>query len=462
MKQLLSYLPLLLVIFCFGQQEEVKTEIKAENVFELSIIQIFPDSFPYVSVAFQAKNKFGKPLWTLDKSEIKITENEKKCEVLGLKNISNNKPLNIGIVFDHSASMIDNPTQMPKDQETMQHIYFSDSPLPKDYVMAIEYEKKGVLNFLKETTLTKDSVLFVGFSDVVDKIYPLTNDFKKIKSFVNKVQPSGNTAFYDALYLAIDSLSKHNSKGVIVALTDGNDNSSEHDFTDVILHATNNNISIYTIGLGGVNGLILEQIARLTKGFYYHTNEPEKLEEIYLNIKEQLKSIYQVDYKSISQNYLENDRQIEFYLTNDTLTFSNNSSLYSLPDETIKYLKEQEEIRLKKLKTKRLYPAGIIVLFVSIGGFLVFRRKKKITLEITNAYPNPFQNEIRLAFKASIEEHYLELTISSINGTSVRKIQIDSGVNPVTLNLSELKNGTYLFQLSNTTSTSNSIKVVKA
>ena len=135
-------------LICFGQTENIQTEIKSENIFDLSIIKVYPDSFPNVSVVFQAKNKFGKPLWTLDKSEIQVKENYQDCEVLKLLNISKDKPINIGLVFDHSGSMVDNPAQMPKDVETMQDYYFYGLEMPKDYVMAIDYAKEGVLGFL--------------------------------------------------------------------------------------------------------------------------------------------------------------------------------------------------------------------------------------------------------------------------------------------------------------------------
>src|SRR5690554_7868379 len=115
MKNKLVFIFVLAGLTCFGQTENIQTEIRADNIFDLSIIKVYPDSFPNVSVVFQAKNKYGKPLWTLDKSEIQVKENYQDCEVLRLLNISKDKPINIGLVFDHSGSMVYNPAQMPKD-----------------------------------------------------------------------------------------------------------------------------------------------------------------------------------------------------------------------------------------------------------------------------------------------------------------------------------------------------------
>lgn len=361
---------------CFSQTKNVQTEIKSENIFDLSIIKVYPDSFPNISVMFQAKNKFGKPLWTLDKSEIQVTENYKDCEVLRLQNISEDKPINIGLVFDHSGSMVDNPAQMPKDVETMQYFYFHGLQMPKDYVMAIDYAKEGVLGFLDETKLSNDSISFIGFSTTVDKIYPLTNDVSRIKSFVKKVLPEGRTSFYDALHLTIENLSKSSNKSVIVALTDGQDNESKHTSQEVIELAKSKEIAIYTIGLGNVNSTLLEQVSNETDGFYYYTNDPKKLKEIYLNIKEQIKSIYQVDYTSNNLDYLEEERLIRFSFVNDTLEFADSSSIYTLPEETIKYLKKKEDERITSKRNKLIF-GGLTILLLGLGSFIVYKKKKK-------------------------------------------------------------------------------------
>ncbi|WP_298520380.1 VWA domain-containing protein [uncultured Kordia sp.] len=375
MKHILIILLFLNTLVCFGQTENIQTEIKSENIFDLSIIQVYPDSFPNISVIFQAKNKLGEPLWTLETSEIQVQENAKDCEVIRLLNISKDKPINIGLVFDHSGSMVDNPAQMPKDVETMQYAYFYGT-MPKDYVMAIDYAKEGVLGFLDETKLSKDSISFVGFSTTVDKIYPLTNDVAGIKSFVEKVTPDGGTAYYDALYLTIENLSKSASKSVIVALTDGQDNESKHSIQEVIDLANEKEVSIYTIGLGNVNDTLLTELSKSTVGLYYYTNDPKKLKEIYLNIKKQLKSIYQVDYISNNQDYLEEERAIRFAFVNDTLAFADNTSMYSLPEETVSYLKKKEEERIASERNKLIF-GSLTILLVGLGSFIVYRRKKK-------------------------------------------------------------------------------------
>lgn len=459
MKNIITIILFVNALVCFGQTENVQTEIKAENIFDLSIIKVYPDSFPNVSVVFQAKNKFGKPLWTLNKSEIQVKENNENCEVLRLFNISKDKPVNIGLVFDHSGSMVDNPAQMPDDVESMQELYFYGLPMPKGYVMAIDYAKEGVLGFLDEAKSSNDSISFVGFSTTVDKIYPLTNDVSKIKSFVRGVSPSGSTAFYDALFLTIEKLAQSSNKSVIVALTDGQDNTSKHTYQEVIDLATKKNIAIYTIGLGNVNSALLEVISSETDGLYYYTNDPKKLKEIYLNIKEQIKSIYQVDYTSSGLEYLKEKRSIRFSFVNDTLEFADNYALYSLPEEAIAYLKKMDEERASSERNKFIF-GGLGILLLGLAGFVVYNRKKEDFI-ITKAYPNPFENELTIEYKLPKDAANVSVKITDMNGNNVfERNQInDSGVEK--LNVEDLKRGAYLIQIFNSENTSKAFKVIK-
>ena len=109
---------------------------------------MFPQEFPKVSVVFQAKNDLGEPLWLLTKDEFKIRENAEICEVLDVRNISENRPLNLAIVFDHSGSMVENPEHMTDTSLSYQSLYF-DGMLPEGYIMSIEYAQEAVLNFFQ-------------------------------------------------------------------------------------------------------------------------------------------------------------------------------------------------------------------------------------------------------------------------------------------------------------------------
>lgn len=464
---------LLVSTAAIGQSSDiVETELSSTNNYSLSVIQVFPDSFPLVSVIFQAKNELGEPLWLLDKNDFGIRENGFECEIVEVQNISKNIPLNIALVFDHSGSMVDNPSQMNDSLDTYQDLYFQNM-LPDDYIMSIDYAKEGILEFFATEKVERDSMFFVGFSETVDKIEPITNDYKNFESFVKKVVPGGRTAFFDALYTSIDSLSLHKSKPIIIGLTDGADNSSTHTYQEVIEYAIKRDVKIYIIGLGDVNSELLKTLSTETKGMYYYTTDPSKLNTIYTNIKKQLKSIYELDYLSNEDNTNVADRNIEFYFKNDTLTFSDSEFYFDLPEEVVSLLeirhkknKELEKLRLEEIEYQeklKLYGiTGGAILLLGISTFVIVSRRRKLQkLEIKNVYPNPISGPTTISYLAGEIHTNLLIRISNVNGKLLFKKKISQTSNEVTIDLSKLNRGIYLVRLKSSSHSSNTFKIVK-
>lgn len=460
---------LLTALFNTALAQNVKTEIRAENVFELSIIDIYPENYPEVSVIFQAKNEDGKPLWLLTKSEMTISENGDSCEILRLVNVTTQKPLNIALVFDHSGSMVDDPNQRPEGISSMQDIYFNGGTLPEGYIMPIEHAKNGVYRFISDHHNKEDSVLFIGFSSEVDSPSPLTNDLSTIKPYIDQTEPSGRTAFYDALYASIEQLKSCESKPVIVSITDGGDNSSTHTHKEIIKLAQKHEIPIYIIGLGDVEKFYLKELASETDGFFYYTNSPDQLETIYRNIKEQLRSIYQVDYHSLSEDFISEDRILKFSFLNDTLTFSNPSSKFSLPEEAITYLEQKENERLEKIELEKEEALNRQILFGGIGGGIlllgigsfILIRKRKLKIEIDQLSPNPFQENITVHYTVNDKISQPELIITTIRGTHVGTYSISNSDKEITIDTSSWKRGVHLFTLSGSGKRSEVFKGVK-
>lgn len=459
----------------YAQIEKVETELFSQKVFDLSIIKVFPDSFPKVSVVFQAKNNQGKPLWLLSKDDISITENHKVCKVIELTNISKNRPLNIALILDHSCSMVDDPNQIPDSIDSYQDLYL-DNSLPKDYVMPIYYAKKAISEFYSSNETISDSLFFVSFSDKVDPIAPLTNDFYKIQKMLNPIIPGGQTALYDALYISVDSLSKHASKPVIIALTDGYDNQSVNKIDDLINYANEKNVSIYIIGFGNADKKSLEEISRKTNGLFYYTNNSTSISDIYRNIRNQLKSIYQINYisnefnDSLTNNSLNdnNQRSIQFFFKNDTLTFSSNtnSNYYTLPDEAITYLNEKKELLKDKAEKDRsqqllIYSAICSVLLMGISVFVVERKKTKSILKLNNVFPNPFIETITIEYQLPINSINATLNVINIEGLLIYQIALPLISLKTEINLLKLENGIYYIQIELENEKSNTLKIVK-
>ena len=314
-------------------------------------------------------------------------------------------------------------------------------------------------------------MFFVGFSETVDNIPPLTNNFDRFESKVRNVKPGGNTAFYDAVFNAVDSLKNHNSQPAVIALTDGGDNASIHEYEELIKFANENQVPIYIIGLGNVNSYVLDRICRETNGFYYHTNDPTKLTEIYENIKKQLRSIYELDYMSNQDNSAAPLRRIKFYFTNDTLTFNYNEYEFELPQEVVNHLeirheelrkKQQELYEQEELERNLLIGGGIAgVLILGIGAFIIIRRrKKKSNLKIVSVFPNPFSTQLTVNYVMPNATNGV-IRISDLSGSILKEVKINASESKHSIELSDLKTGTYLVSINTPSSISNAVKVIK-
>ncbi len=469
MKFLKTIFLLLIVINCFGQNRDVETEIISDNnLFEASIIQVYPDAFPSISVVFQSKNKAGKPLWLLNKNEIGIKENGKDCEVICLKNISEKKGLNIGIVLDHSGSMsgrkVYTGIKNSKNKTSSRKNYsFDYTPGP------IDYAKEGISEFLKTENSDQDSMLVVGFASRVDKVIDLTTDYKKVRATINKIQAGGGTAFFDALYTGIDKLSKSNNpRSVIVGLTDGVDNSSKKTHQQVIKYANEQGISIYIIGLGNVNTNVLKKLSDQTSGFYYHTNSAKALGNIYANIKEQIKSIYQLDYLSNNFEVDQIERELSFYFKNDTMAFADNAAFFDLSNQVQQYVAYQNAKRINKPSNNNSTNNNIILggmlcsLLIGMGSFTLFqKRNKKPVLTIKKAYPNPFDNFVTVNLDLANTMLKTELQLVSMDGRIVKTKVLDPAVDTYTIYTSSLASGLYSLQLVNKDGVSKIENIVK-
>lgn len=446
--KLLLILVVLLIIGS-GAQSQVETEIQSKRIFDLSVIQVFPDSFPDVEVIFQARNQAGQPLWGISENDISVIEDSVACQVLELTNISEQDIIDIAIVFDHSGSM--GFPSLPDsllvgDLSQAQYDSLAHLPTP------IEFAKEGVLTFISSAELASDSILIVGFSSEVDEIVGPTQDTDVLQSKLLEMQAGDGTAFYDGLVKTISHLAlKKEQKKAIVALTDGQDNGSLGSVDEVVRLATEHQIPIYVIGLGKVHDSTLRFIAAETKGLFYKTDNPEKLEQIYLNISRQLKSVYKLKYTSTLQGFVSNEENLTIGFTNDTLTFSNPDVRLTLPEQVIGYLHEQEESRLSEIRNQNILigttAAGVAVL--GLGSFLLYRRKRKRNFSIINLFPNPFSDELSIEIETASTLDFVLVEIIDLSGNIILSERKSTPGTLFQIATTRLPSGNYVLRVSN-------------
>lgn len=80
-----------------------------------------------------------------------------------------------------------------------------------------------------------DEIFLVRFSDDVELVQNFTDDRQRILRAVDRLEPQGGTALYEAVLLGLQKVNsgKHQKRALLL-LTDGNDTASRVRFCDVL------------------------------------------------------------------------------------------------------------------------------------------------------------------------------------------------------------------------------------
>lgn len=177
-----------------------------------------------------------------------------------------------------------------------------------------------------------DRAEVVSFASSVTVDQSFTNDKSALYNAIDNLYATGTTALYDGIWKGLDDTAlETNERKAVIALTDGeeNDSSSEHgggsppDNSDVIGHANDLNIPIYTIGLGLSKGFTVEEGVRISRSFdpiqdlqqiaddtggkFFNAPTSSDLEYIYVQITQRIQQQYIItftDNTGITEGYL--------------------------------------------------------------------------------------------------------------------------------------------------------------
>ncbi len=467
------HLVLFLPFIGLSQSNKIQAGISTKDSAKLSILGVYQDDFPNISVVFRAEKKNGNPVFGLSKKDLTVLENEEECQVISIRELSKQKPINIGIVLDHSGSMDYDEVQLQRLGIDMFDLPIDAQGLiefPKGYVKPITLAKSALLEFVESFNFKKDNISVVGFSSKVDRTLGLTNNVGKIKRNIRTMKTEGTTAFYDAIIAGLKQLNGAEGMNVIVALTDGNDNSSYASLVKTINEAKQMDIPVYVVGLGDVNRVMLSQIATETGGQFFYANSAKSLHTIYEKISEKLQSFYDLVYLSPNLSMGSWDRSLEISFVKEGQHVVSEIEHFTIDSTAIAYIKQKNlEAKQREEAAKaeaeeeaqenliRNSGIGIAALLVTGGIIFYFSRKKsKPQVIISKVYPNPTANNVSIEIQnnRSMEG---KLYVFDMQGNQVLLQDIGSKAE---INLSELANGTYLLRASFDDSQSESIRVV--
>lgn len=171
--------------------------------------------------------------------------------------------------------------------------HFSQAPAPICAALVIDYSgsmegapltaaKAGARAFLGLLG-PKDQVEVIGFNDKPQLLHGWSTDRQAAIQALDTLPAKDRTALWDALWLAGSDLAGSSGRKVVVVLTDGADNRSQHTKEQVIEQARRTGLSVFVIGLRSseYDGAALQSLVQAVGGRYAEANNPGELEEYY-------------------------------------------------------------------------------------------------------------------------------------------------------------------------------------
>lgn len=142
----------------------------------------------------------------------------------------------------------------------------------------------------------KDQAAIVGFNDRPQMLQSWTSDRQAAMRALDLLPAQNWTALWDALWLAGEELGSCSGRKVVVVLTDGADNRSQHTRDEVVAQARRVGLSIFAIGLrtAEYDGQALQELVQAVGGRYLEASSPDELETHYREMVGAIKSEYRL------------------------------------------------------------------------------------------------------------------------------------------------------------------------
>jgi len=231
------------------------------------------------NVLFTVIDKKNRLVTNLKKEDFKVYENDKPQKILFF-NREANLPLRIGVLIDTSNSIR----------------------------MRLRFEQESATDFLYDTIRPDtDRAFVVGFDVEPVMVQDYTGDLDKLKQGINSLQAGGGTGLYDAIYFACkekmiyDPAPEPYLRRVLIVVSDGQDNFSQHSREEALSMAQKAEATIYAIstnwyGLHTRGDNILKYLAKETGGDAFFPVEAADLAGEFQKIGKELRSQYSLAY----------------------------------------------------------------------------------------------------------------------------------------------------------------------
>jgi Ca-activated chloride channel family protein len=152
----------------------------------------------------------------------------------------------------------------------------------------------------------QDQIFVVNFNDKVRRGLPddvaFTDDISLLRRALVKDRPAGQTALYDAIAYALDHLqSGRREKKALVLVSDGGDNCSKRNLTEVLRLIQESRATLYTVGIFDAddtdsNPRVLARMAKISGGESFLPDKLDEIIPICTKIAKDIRSRYTIGY----------------------------------------------------------------------------------------------------------------------------------------------------------------------
>jgi VWFA-related protein len=234
-----------------------------------------------VNVLMTVTDKKNRMVLDLTKDDFRLFE-DGKAQTIRFFTRESDLPLRIGLLIDTSNSIRDR----------------------------LRFEQEAAIDFLNAALRPgKDLAYVLAFDVEPQLVQDYTDNMEKLSDAIRKLQAGGVTSLYDAIYLAckdkmlIFPPPEPYLRRVMIVVSDGQDNQSEHTREEALAMAQRAEVTIYTIstnrtGIPSRGDKVLRRLSEETGGRAFFPFEASELATNFQEIARELRSQYSLAYVS--------------------------------------------------------------------------------------------------------------------------------------------------------------------
>jgi Ca-activated chloride channel family protein len=258
-----------------AKKDDVRKDTPGTSIKPGSTVHIDVD---LALVNVTVTDPFNRLVTGLELDNFRVFEDNIEQEVVNFS--AEDVPISIGVIFDFSGSMANK----------------------------VGKAREAAVQFFK-TANPQDEFFLVSFNERAELTSAFTNSVEDLQSRMMLTTAKGRTALLDAIYLGLSQMrGAHNAKRALLILSDGGDNHSRYNESDIKRLVKEADTQLYAIGIFDQAGYrrtteelngptLLNEVTEMTGGRVFNVEKLEELPDIATKIGMELRNQYVLGYR---------------------------------------------------------------------------------------------------------------------------------------------------------------------